>query len=336
MMLMVMFGFAALSVDIGRLYMADNELQVAADAAAMAGVSRLPNQTAVRQAANQFATLNGTGHSGLLQDSDIVSGNWDPDTRQFLAGVEPLNTVRVITRRAQANSNPMSLLFAPVFGVSTSDVTATAIAYRPPANGPGFRFLIDDEMFDTDLAPIINLANSLGTSADNLLKDNNGDYFIDIPGGHELTLPTGQVGDEALFELEVGFTWTAESSPSFMDLLLYRIPDGYYRGISDSDLDPLMHVEPVSNGTLHSSFVNPDYIHVSPLYKSDVSNTSPGVNAKGERRGLVAFKIIGVTADPPGSVLPSLIIETVSPLDVDLDQVTLGQGGASAPVQLVY
>ena len=38
----------------------------------------------------------------------------------------------------------------------------------------------------------------------------------------------------------------------------------------------------------------------------------------GERRGLVAFKIIGVGQDPDGSgaVLPNLIFEIVDPIDI--------------------
>ena len=49
--------------------------------------------------------------------------------------------------------------------------------------------------------------------------------------------------------------------------------------------------------------------------------TSPA-EAKGERRGLVAYKIIGVGADPDGngSVFPNLIIEIVDPSLIDLSE----------------
>ena len=62
---------------------------------------------------------------------------------------------------------------------------------------------------------------------------------------------------------------------------------------------------------------------MSPVWKSDISDTEPGVNALGERRGLVAFKIIGIGVDPPGSVLPTVIIEIVSPADIDLSAIRL-------------
>ena len=91
-------------------------------------------------------------------------------------------------------------------------------------------------------------------------------------------------------------------------------------------LDPLVGVAAVDDPSVYSSFVNPDFVHVSPVYKSDVNaldpvSGSPAVNALGERRGLVAFNIIAVGADPDGpegSVLPNLRIKIVDPSTVSL------------------
>ena len=62
-MLVVIFGFAALSVDIGYITVAQNELQSAADAAACAGISVLGSgnsngQGLARQAAVELAEMN--------------------------------------------------------------------------------------------------------------------------------------------------------------------------------------------------------------------------------------------------------------------------------------
>ena len=94
--------------------------------------------------------------------------------------------------------------------------------------------------------------------------------------------------------------------------------------------------EPVSDPSMYPSFVNPDAILVSPLFKSDVSDLEHGVNAKGERRGLIAFQIIGVGEDPDGggSCLPNLIIRFVSTSSINLDEVSIGSG-ASVSSQLV-
>ncbi len=105
----------------------------------------------------------------------------------------------------------------------------------------------------------------------------------------------------------------------------------------------------VGDGSIYDSYVNPDFVHVSPVFKSDVSllnpvggvpGGTPAVNALGERRGLVAFKIIGVGADPDGagSVLPNLIIEIVDPATIDLNTVQPSSGGGgvvAGAVQLV-
>ncbi len=111
---------------------------------------------------------------------------------------------------------------------------------------------------------------------------------------------------------------------------------GNQYGISTSDLDPLVGVEPLSDETRYPDFVDYDQVHVSPIYKSDVSDTEPGVNALGERRGLVAFKILGVGADPDGggSVLPNLIIEIVSPAGLILPDGRIF--GLETIVQLVH
>ena len=94
--------------------------------------------------------------------------------------------------------------------------------------------------------------------------------------------------------------------------------------------DPL-DVEPVSDPAYYPSLVDPYQILVSPVWKSDISDTDPGVNAKGERRGLLAYKIIGVT---PGLYLPNLLIEIVSPANIDLDDV-FPLGSTSAKTLLV-
>ena len=56
----------------------------------------------------------------------------------------------------------------------------------------------------------------------------------------------------------------------------------------------------------------------------------PAVNALGDRRGLVAFRVIGVGVDPDGpggSVLPNLVIGIVNPHSINLSDVAPGQPG---------
>ena len=85
--------------------------------------------------------------------------------------------------------------------------------------------------------------------------------------------------------------------------------------------------------------MNPDSVLVSPLYKSDVNNTEPGVGALGERRGLIAFKIIAIGSDPDGagSLLPNLIVQIVDPATIDPlgDAGLVIDGAGDLSVQLV-
>ena len=77
------------------------------------------------------------------------------------------------------------------------------------------------------------------------------------------------------------------------------------------------------------------HVLVSPVYESDISNLVPGIGAKGLRRGLIAFKIIAIGPNPPGSVLPWITIELVDPDTIDLSEVVAGDPGDSGRGRLV-
>ncbi len=102
----VMMGFGALVVDVGNLYLNKTRLANMADAAALAGVQDLPNnsQLAVSNAYS-YAAQNG-------MNSDVV-------------GVSVSNNNRVITVTAVRT---VPLFLARIFQLTSSDVTAEAAA----------------------------------------------------------------------------------------------------------------------------------------------------------------------------------------------------------------
>ena len=128
--LMVGAGFAAIVIDGGFLYSLKNKLQTTADAAVLVAVSELPDTDAARTAAIVMAGKNmPTGqHGAVLANADVVTGNWDSGTRTFTPAGDPINAVRVVTRRSQANGNAAGLFFASVLGFNQVDVETTAIA----------------------------------------------------------------------------------------------------------------------------------------------------------------------------------------------------------------
>ena len=199
-------------------------------------------------------------------------------------------------------------------------------------------------MIDSDVPVIEDLANSIGIGSEDIISDLDGDWFIDLwqhcaPVSCQFELPTGEVGDEALFDMTSGgFPYSMTSSPSFDDFLNYNADSSSWRYslLSTSELDPLAGVSTVSDGSQFPNYVHPDFVHVSPVFKSDVSDLgSNQVNAKGWRRGLIAFKIIGVGADPDGagSVLPNLIIEVVSPADINVSSLDVRSTGVAYLVE---
>lgn len=137
--LTVFLGFSALAIDGSYLYLMSNRAQSAADAAALAAASQLPDQATASDTAIEFAGKNlGSERFGdVLADSDIVFGNWDSDARLFSEGTEPTNAVQVVVRMSDANANPVQLFFASMLGYTEMGVAAAAIATTGGLGGGG-------------------------------------------------------------------------------------------------------------------------------------------------------------------------------------------------------
>ena len=179
--LTVLIGFTALAIDVGYMYAVQADLQEAADAAALAGAQLLPDDVAAVTEAIDYADYNLPGYGMVLDPSDVEIGNWDTVAKVFAVAGTPVNAVRVQTRRAEVNGNPLSMFFAGVLGVTQADVSATATARASSAYpGTGSRVLIDDEMIDSDVPVIERLANYIGMDKEDIISDLDGDWFIDL------------------------------------------------------------------------------------------------------------------------------------------------------------
>jgi len=363
-MLVVIFAFAALSVDIGYITVAQNELQSAADAAACAGIRVLGSGNSEGRAlalvsAVELAEMNSPQRGEVLKTSDVTFGKWDSDNRVFTRGNNSPDAIKVVLHRSSDNGNPLGLFFARVLGGSDSaDVSATAIAVAQGGDNQ-FRFLLDEDFIKKDISAIEDLAAQEGVDPEDLVSDNDGDWFIDLPPGVEIELPTGQVGDPGLFDANnPAFPFGKPGKPTIEEFLKYSENGGDSSkwGIDNPEvkalLDPLVGVSAADDVDVFPSYPDPDFVHVSPVFESDVSPLNPvypediptehgvpAVNALGLRRGLLAFKIIGVGSDPDGpsgSLLPNLIIEIVDPATIDLSDVELyGGGSGGSPLTLV-
>jgi len=123
-----MLGFAGLAIDMSYFYVARNQLQTSADAAALAGATLMSNTAAMQAEAKKYAKMNVVGDDQILADSDIERGTWDFSSRSFTPGGAKPNAVRVTTRMAQANGNPAGTFFASVLGFNNVDISTSAVA----------------------------------------------------------------------------------------------------------------------------------------------------------------------------------------------------------------
>lgn len=153
-LLIVLIGVAALAIDIGYVATTKNELQNVADAAALAGTSRLgqfyknsstygtgvigtDEYDAVLEVASMLdgggKPLNKAAGVEIDLDGNIQVGEWDFTTHTFTAFTDfstPLwpNAVKATAKRVTGSNKPISSLFAGIFGIDSIGVSADAVA----------------------------------------------------------------------------------------------------------------------------------------------------------------------------------------------------------------
>ncbi len=179
-LLVVLLGCVALAVDIGYLYVARTELQRTADAAAMAGALALGRSSSdgasgdyhqsseeVYSEAEKYASLNAAVAQGVVlnRNSDITIGYLQfPHNLNAALQIVPLdqaNAVQVIARRSSNTGGEIPLFFAPLWGIDSSAVSASAIAvlddrfyaYAPRTWGgtPVIPFAVDEDVWNDQI-----------------------------------------------------------------------------------------------------------------------------------------------------------------------------------------
>lgn len=123
---------AAVVVDIARMQYMRNELQTAADAAALAGAVQLlrtPKTDAVTKA-KQYGQSNPLFDTTVVvRDSEVVYGNWDKTTRTFTGGASPFTADAI---QVTVHATP-SYLVANILGWRRKPVAARSVAWAGPS-----------------------------------------------------------------------------------------------------------------------------------------------------------------------------------------------------------
>ncbi|TMQ72423.1 MAG: hypothetical protein E6K81_07485 [Candidatus Eisenbacteria bacterium] len=180
--LMLMLGFLALGIDVAKLMATRTQLQTAADAAALAGISAMSpvTGTVVQDAAILRAQDASTHNKAFRNDAQPVT---------LLAGdisFPTTRSVKVTVRRDASTGGSMVTHVAQVLGILSLDVSATATAEADPSTS-----------VDCGLAPLyVDLSGQQpvpGCLPDYVLKlsggtgANQGNYgaldFPSCPGG---------------------------------------------------------------------------------------------------------------------------------------------------------
>ena len=204
-LMVVLLGCAAMAVDIGHLYVARTELQRAADAAALAGALALGRTSDdapygdyyrdsedIYSQAEKYALANKVvGHGVVVNRASDIKIGYLQYPRDLSASLQvvPLdacNAVQVIARRDSTSPDGrVRLFFAPIWGINSSNVSASAVA------------VLDDRFYG--FAPQVGIPNCVMPLAvdearwnDEVVNGNGQDgYSYDNATGNIVVSPDG-------------------------------------------------------------------------------------------------------------------------------------------------
>lgn len=137
LMMVVLIGLVALTIDFGQVYVTKAKLQNAADAASLAGVQKLPDKNAAEDTAINYAGLNGVQGLGTLV-TVITPYNEDPSKIEVVC----LKNVQYT--------------FARVLGFKNVDVSARAVAQKESWGGEALPFVNLNDKYDEEGDTIIS------------------------------------------------------------------------------------------------------------------------------------------------------------------------------------
>ena len=214
-MLVVIMGFAALTIDIGRLYVARGELQRYADAAALAGafIYTTDAMLKVRLDASAADEISGVISSGAmlasttslenptlgdptaLEATDLVFGKIDLANPTNPINTNPTasdyNVTQVVLRRSDSSGTNGSIpyYFAPVMGRLTGETAVLAaaafddrvsgIVMIDPGGGNIAPFSVHEDVFNGDLVGGSD-AYSYDPDTDNVIASGDGIREVNI------------------------------------------------------------------------------------------------------------------------------------------------------------
>ena len=199
-MMLVIIGFGAAAIDFSYVFLVKNELQKAADYAALAGSLALytpdslgnPMWANAENAARNMLVLNRAAEAALA-DATIetgyypLTGGGNGNVTASPNGPNDGAAIKVtISKGAGENGGPINLFFGSIFGIPTVDVSAASVAAVGGPSGVGagqvFPFAISKNTYDSYWDPVTKTP---------LIDPNTGQsYLFEVaegPGGNWTT-----------------------------------------------------------------------------------------------------------------------------------------------------
>ena len=151
LMLPVMIGFVGLTIETGHLIWVGQQLQIGADASALAAAQIAKNGIEdARTRAVDTGLANEARREPIQLDrndanapeGDIVFGRFNREFRTFDGASPAVNAVKVVARRTDTSlGGPVPTLFARIFGIDTVNMQRVAIAMTGGGTGAGMMAL---------------------------------------------------------------------------------------------------------------------------------------------------------------------------------------------------
>lgn len=178
-MLVIVIGFAAFTVDFGMVTLTKGQMQNAADSAAHAAALEIsrgfgPGGELTQQQAEAIARASAVEMVSHFRTGDVESSvadtvrdvrvgrrTWSDSQQEWVLewGEQPYNMVEVTVRRTNADTSALPMAFARILGRDDFELTTTSVAALQPGNG----FYLPPNTPTSDTIEILPIALDLGS-----------------------------------------------------------------------------------------------------------------------------------------------------------------------------
>jgi hypothetical protein len=218
--MVVILGFAALGIDLGKAYSTKVEMQNACDLSALAAATSLPEANATKQVAEQYAELNGFDKDdvevSIIDGGEKVEVKISQDVKTYFAGVIGFKEVPVSCKAVAAAGESEAKDYA-IFSGTTAFFGLHGNVTIPDgdihANGKG------------DITGALNINNGVielpGWNNTNLPPGNydtyvDADNYIDIPDYSEIISKKIRTVDDEGYTVINGYFQNSEYAKSHL------------------------------------------------------------------------------------------------------------------------